>query len=83
MPELVAQKHCGGSILGDVQNLSRHGPGQPAPAEPVEAQWLGWPVTGAPSQPQPFSGPDSALWNHKSSLQNTEISISWNVSKVG
>lgn len=34
-PELVAQNRCGGFILGDVQNLPRHGPEQPPPAEPV------------------------------------------------
>ena len=39
----VAQGGCGVSLLGDTQNLSGHGPGQPAPCGPTWAEgWTGW-----------------------------------------
>lgn len=31
----VAQRWCGVSILGDIQNLDEHGPRQPAIVDPV------------------------------------------------
>lgn len=34
-PEQVAQKCCGVSLLGDIQNMAGDGPGQPALCDPV------------------------------------------------
>lgn len=41
MPAQIAQRSCGVSIPGDIQNLSGHGPGQPALGAPALSKVLG------------------------------------------
>lgn len=53
--ELVSQKGCAMSLLGDAQNpWDAAGPEQPAPAEPAGSRGLEQMVTRGACQPQPF-----------------------------
>jgi len=52
--EQVAQGGCGFSFSGDIQNLPRRGPVQPAVGDPALAGGLDEMVPGGPFQPLPF-----------------------------
>ena len=60
--EQVAQRGCGLSIFGDTQNLTGHGPGQPAVADPALSRGLALTISPSPLPPQPFC--DSGLGSH-------------------
>lgn len=55
--EQVAQRHCGVSILGEVQNSTAHGPGQPALGDPALSSRLNCTVLRGPIQPRLFCDP--------------------------
>lgn len=55
--EHVAHRCCGVSTLGDVQNLTGHGPGPPALGDPALSSGLNWMVLSGPIEPQLFYDP--------------------------
>jgi len=50
-PEQVAQRCCGVSFSGDIQDPSRQGPVQPALGDPASAGGLDWMTHRGPFQP--------------------------------
>ena len=65
-----SQRGCGVFILGDIQNLSGHGPGQPALGGPVWTDVLDQTTSTGPFQSQLFR--DSVNWMFRNFVQNVK-----------
>ena len=52
IPEQVAPRGCGVSVLGDIKNPTGHGPGQPALVDPTLSRGLDWTVSRDAFEPQ-------------------------------
>ena len=52
--EQAAQRGCGVSLSGDIQDLSGQGPVQPAVGDPASAGGVDWTIPRGPFQPRTF-----------------------------